>query len=127
MLGIKSDQLKQLRNTVAAMSLSPLAMNIKRFFNYLADPHPWVERGIRILEDDLHTLPQPPHLVRAERQQVLPVDPHFSRRWLNQPKNAAACRRFAATGFANKSERLASTDREAHTINGLYRLVPRAE
>ena len=113
-LGLQPDLDQQARHAVV-----PLAgrggelVDDQRFAEDRADRHARIERGERILEDDLHLAPHGAQIVAAEAQHVLPVERRSRRRGLDQAQHAAARGGLAAAGLADQSERLAAIDRKA--------------
>ena len=94
--------------------------------NDLVDRLLGVERGIRILEDDLHILAHVPHLGFRELGDILSFKEHLAGGRLNETKNGPARRGLAAAGLADQPQRLAAlqveadvVDRVQHTVTGL--------
>ena len=90
------------------VDLQPLADDV-------ADRHARIERGVRILENDLHLAAHLAQLaLRASPADVLPVENHFAAGGLDR---AAGSRGptvdLAAARFADQAERLARADVEA--------------
>ncbi len=86
--------------------------------------HAWIERGIGILEDDLHLPPLAPEIGSGERQDALARQPHVARRRLDQAQREAAERGLAAARFADKCQRLAPRQREGDLLHRLHDLAP---
>ena len=92
-----------------------------------ADRHPRVQRGERVLEDDLHIAAK-----RAERLALEPGDaaafePYLARGRLDQPQDAAPGGRFAAAGFPDQPQRLAGADLEADVVDRVHLLARTGE
>ena len=85
-----------------------------------ADRHARVERGERVLEDDLHVAAERVQLLAAECDDVPALEPDLARGRLDQPQDAAAGGRLAAAGFADQAQRLAGGDVEAHAVDGVH-------
>ncbi len=79
----------------------------QRLGDDVADRHARIERGDRILEDDLHVAARGAHLLvgKIEKIAALPQDAAFLR--FQQPQDGAAERGLAAAGFADDAERAA--------------------
>ncbi len=84
-----------------------------------ADGEPRIERGVRVLEDDLHVAPQRAQCLAAQPSDVGTLEPDFARTRLDQPQDAAAGGRLAAARFADQPQRLALADVEAHAVDGM--------
>src|SRR5712691_6760405 len=95
-------------------------MDGQRLADDCADFHARVERGIGILEDDLHVAAQRTERCAGEGGDVSAVKPDFAGGRLGQPQDAAPGRRFAAAGFADKTERLAGGDLEADPVDRMH-------
>ncbi len=93
-------------------------MNHERFFDDVADAHARVERGVRILEDDLHLATRLAQAIAGEAQHVFPLKANFSRCRFDEPQDAAAGGRLATAGFTDQAERFAGIDREADPVDG---------
>ena len=79
----------------------------QRLGDDVADGHARVERGERVLEDDLHRAPVPPQRLAAEPREIVAEPDHAARGRLDQAQDRAAERRLAAAGLADHAERLA--------------------
>ena len=66
-----------------------------------ADGHPRVQRGERVLEDDLHVPAHFTQVPSAEAADIDAVEPDVATGRLDQPEDAAAERRLAAAGFSH--------------------------
>ena len=126
-LGLQPDLDQQARHAVV-----PLAgrggelVDDQGFAEDRADRHARIERGERVLEDDLHVAPHGAQIVAAEAA-ARPARRRRSRRGgLDQAQHAAARGGFAAAGFADQSERLAAIDRKRHAVDRVDAVRPRA-
>lgn len=78
-----------------------------------------IERGVRILKDDLGVLPEAKQLrAPPQRRDALSVELDAARRHLQQAHEHAARRGFAASALADKAEGFALADMEADVIDG---------
>src|SRR5579885_3477020 len=93
----------------------------------LPDGSARVERGVGILEHDLHLAAEPPELRRARRQHVLALEPHAARVGLDEPQDRAARGRLAAAGFTHQAEGLANPDRKGDVAERVHRASGAAE
>src|SRR5215831_169051 len=75
-----------------------------------AHAHARVERGIRVLKDDLDVAAKRAKRVAIERAHILAIEADIARCRLDQAQHATARGRFAATGFADKPKRFARID-----------------
>ena len=83
----------------------------------LAHRHARVERGIGVLEDDLHVPAQAAQRVLAEVGDLLALEADRARGRLHQAQHQPAGRRLAAARFADQRQRLAAGDLEAHVLD----------
>jgi hypothetical protein len=95
----------------------------QRFSDDVADPPPRVQRGDRVLENQLHAPAHPPQGVALHRREVLAVEQHLARHRFAQLQHRAPERRFSAAGFSDQTERLATRDLEADVRHRMDRLV----
>ena len=117
---VEANQIEQLGDARAPRGARADPVNDERLLDDLPRAHARVERGIRILEDDLHLAPRLAHTGAREREDVLAAKLHLARRRLDEPQHAAARRRLAAARFADQPERFALFDREAHVVDGVH-------
>src|SRR5438445_6831876 len=87
----------------------------------LADRHRGVEGGVRVLEDNLHSLPQRPELRFFHVRDVEPVEADRPRGGLKQSKHRAAHGGLSATAFPDESEDLASPQAKRNAVDGVDR------
>src|SRR5262249_26447874 len=92
----------------------------QRLADDLPHRHARVQRGIRILEDDLHVPRHRAQLVAAHRGDVAPLEPHAARGRLDQPQDAAAGGALAAARFADQAQRLAGREIEADAVDRVH-------
>ena len=92
----------------------------ERLADDVADRHAGVERGVRILEDDLHLPPHPAHLLATDLGQLDTLEAHRARGRLEELEDAVAGRRLARAGLADEPERLARSDVEADAVDRLH-------
>ena len=84
------------------------AVHDERLQQAAANGEPWVQRGHRILEDELHVAPQATQRVAPERQHVLTGEADAPVARLDQPQHRSGRAGFAATRLANDRQRLAT-------------------
>ncbi len=61
-LGAQADGLEQLEDALLALGLGADAVDAQRLADDVAHAHARVQRGVRVLEDDLHVAAQALHL-----------------------------------------------------------------
>src|SRR5690242_7652772 len=96
-----------------------LALHKRAKRDRIADRHARVERGIRVLEDDLHLATQ-----RADRDAIAhrcPVEHQLARIRDEQMQQQPRQRRLAATGLTDDAEGLALAHRERDAVDRLHR------
>src|SRR5262249_57242800 len=72
--GSKSDKLEELGDPLAPIALRR-AVDLQRLADDVARRHARIERGERILKDDLHLAPIRPQLAFLQMRDVAPADP----------------------------------------------------
>src|SRR4029079_3783596 len=85
----------------------------------VADRRSWVERRVRILEDDLHPPPVRLELRAGQLRDVLALDEDLAAVRLCRAKQDAADRRLPAARLTDQADGLAAVDREADAVDGL--------
>jgi hypothetical protein len=84
------------------------------------DRDAWVERGVRVLEDDLDALAQSGQISRRRPQDVEPVELDAAPRDGHEPQDRPGRGRLAAAGFTDEGERLSPVDVEADASHGFH-------
>ena len=70
----------------------------------IADAHPRIERGVRILEDDLRMAAAVAQFAASQREEILAAEQHLAAAGLHQAQQPLAHRGFAAAGFADQCQ-----------------------
>ena len=65
------------------------------------DGHARIQRGVRILKNNLQMAALVAHGAVRQLRQVVAVEQDLTGGWLNEPQNCAAEGRFSAAGFAD--------------------------
>ncbi len=116
---LESDQLEQFLDAGPPLEFRPEPMDDQRFLDDVADPHARVERGVRVLKDDLHVAPRRPQPRAREGEHVFVPEPDRAGGRFDQPEDAATGGALAATGLPDQTEHLSFVDRKAHIVDGL--------
>ena len=95
-------------------------MHPQRLGQDLAHGHARIERGVGILEDDLHVPAQPAQRILAEVGDFLALEAHGARRRVHQAQHQTSGGRLAAARLADQRQRLAAGDLEAHVFDGAH-------
>src|SRR5436309_130162 len=111
------DDVDDLSDPLAALRGVEAAFELERLLHRLSHRLPRVQRGERLLEDELHPSPKPTQLVLLEQGDVSPVELDSAGGWLDQAEEAAADSRLPGTAFADEAERLAPSDREGDVVD----------
>src|SRR5215218_1350617 len=89
----KSDQPKQLARLDCRFSFARHTVDHERTTNDFANFASWIERRMRVLEDNLHLATHSPHLVCRSASQCRPAKPNLTRGRFDQsqeePPNSA--------------------------------------
>ena len=120
-VGLQADRLEQLRRR----GLPSPSASVASLWMVSASPMiaptfmPRVQRGVGVLEDDLHVAAQRTQVVAVHAPDVGALEPDLARAGLDQPQDAAAGRRLAAARFAHQAQGLALADVEADAVDGV--------
>ncbi len=82
-----------------------------------ADGQSWVERGKRVLEDELHLAPEPGLAARRQARHVLAAEPDRAFAGLLEADDAATRGGLAAAALADQRQGFAGPDRQAHLLD----------
>jgi hypothetical protein len=93
----------------------------QRLGDDLASLQTRIQRGIRILEDDLQVAPVLAHRLGREAGQFLALELHRSGGRLDQAHHRLGGRRLAAAGFTDQRQRFAARHPERHVVDRLDR------
>ena len=89
-LGVQTDDVQQLTDTLNALLLGAHAMNSHGLGDDLADGHTRIERSIGVLEDELHLTTHVLDLMLAHLGNVFALEEHLTCRRLGQAHDGAA-------------------------------------
>jgi hypothetical protein len=103
---LQPDQSQQLGDTVVAPFGRHDVVQGERFGEQLLHGHARIERGVRVLKDDLHLAPERSQLLLIEGENIATVEAQLARGRLDQPQNEASDGGFAAAGFADQRQGL---------------------
>ena len=93
------------------------SVELNRLLNGLRDRHAGVQRGERVLKDNLHPGAHPPHLGVAEPVDRHIVEDNLTGGRLNQPQDGAPRGGFSAAGFSHHTQSAALVNLEGHIIH----------
>ncbi len=117
-VGLEPDDLQQLPYAVAPAALG-VAVDRERLADDVAHGHPWVERGVRVLHDELHPAAQPAQLRLRQREHVAVLEQHAARGRPLRAHQEPGQRALAAAGLADQAERLSPAQLEGDPVDGL--------
>jgi hypothetical protein len=115
---VETDKPEELGDAIAALGGRALSVDDERLLDNLSRSHARVQRGIRILKNDLHVASRESKFLPRVLEDVRSAEPHLSRGGFDEPEDAAAGGGFAAAGFPHEAERLTFFDGEGHVVNG---------
>jgi hypothetical protein len=116
---VEPDRGEHLVDEPLALFRIPDACNYQRLGDDIADPAARVQRGNRILEDQLHAPAHQPQGIAPHRREIVPVEQNAARGRPAQLQHRPAQRRFPAAGFADQTQRLAAGDLQGHAGHGM--------
>jgi hypothetical protein len=127
MIRLEPDQSQQFYHSLGPSTVTDITisrtMYLKRFSNYLSNSHSWIERGVWILKNYLHPLPNLAQPAPVECTQINAVKLDLAARRLDQPQQATATGRLATPGLTNQSQRLAAVDLQRDTVDRTHLLI----
>ena len=94
-------------------------MNVEAFPHDVANPLARVQRGIGVLENDLHVAARTPKLILGKREDVASFKEHAPARRLQKLQRTARERGFPAAGFPDQPQGFPGFDGQR---NATYRL-----
>ena len=112
----ESDLLQHLRHPRLPVPFGK-AVQRERLGERLSDRHSRIERGERILENDLQRPPVLPHFVFRQRGQFDSVEPHLAERRFEKPQHEPPGGRLPAAGFADQGQRVAGREIEIDAVH----------
>jgi hypothetical protein len=92
-----------------------------------SDPHPGIERAVRILEDDLKSTPQAPQAARRQSEKVDAIETDRPRVGLDQADEQTAGGRLPRSRLPHQSERLSRPNRQIDAVDRAEALAFRPE
>ncbi len=116
-LDAETDRLEQLEDPPLLLVLGADAVDAQRLADDVPDAHARVERGIRVLEDDLHVAAQALHLGARGAHDVDALEGDLAGGRLDQAQHAAPGGRLAAPALADEPQRLALVDVEGDAVD----------
>ena len=117
MLGQQADDGQKLAGALLALGLGVQAVHGHRLDQDLAHGHARIERGVGVLEDDLHVAAHLAQRLLVEVRDLVALEAHRARRRIHQAQHQPAGRRLAAARFAHQRQGLAAGDVEGHTLD----------
>src|SRR6478609_5231204 len=90
---------------------------LERFGDDAAGGQPGVERGVRVLKDDLHALAPRTHLLAAKAGDVVTIEAHSALGRFDQRQYQPADGRFAGAGCTDEAQCLAWVQGEAYPMD----------
>ncbi|MNV39439.1 hypothetical protein D3C71_1310200 [compost metagenome] len=117
MLLAQANSLQNLNNSILFLLSGRNLVDIHNLANRLGNSKARVQRGVRILKDDLHFAPQRLHFFLRIVQNVLSSIDHLPLRRLHQSQHHSSGCGFAAAALSHQAECLPFMDREADSVN----------
>src|SRR5438552_4781161 len=120
-LGGEADRLQQLHD--AFLARPPVGRQLvdhQGLADDRAHRHSWIERRVRVLEDDLHLLAERAQRSLIERGDVLALERDLTGGRLDQAEDRAARGGLAAARLADEAQRLAGHDVERHVVHRVH-------
>jgi hypothetical protein len=119
-IGLQPDHREQLADARRGLRSRGQPVDLQRFADDVADRHARVERGVRVLEDDLHLFAQRTQRGPAQAGDVAPIERDAAGRRVGQAQDHAAGGRLARARLADETQRFAAADVEVDAVDGLY-------
>ena len=118
LLRVEPDLFQQVGYPLCSPATGVSTVNLHGVAQDPVDPHPGVEGGVGVLEDDLHLPAQFPELGRVQVEDIPALVGHPARRGFNQPQDGQAGCGFAATALADQAQGLALGQGQVDPVNG---------
>ena len=118
-LGAEADCAQQLVDALTAVEAVE-GVDAEWLGDDLADRHPWIQRRVGILKDDLELTPHLAHPLAAVLRDVLAVEDDLAGSALQQLDDRPTERRLAAPGLTDESESLPGSHREVDAVDGVH-------
>ncbi len=118
--GLHSHGLEQVGHPLLELLALGNPVNEQRFADDGADRHAWVERGVGVLEDDLHVAPQGPQRTAGDSGDVFPLEQDIAGRRLQQFHDEPPGRCLSAARLAHKPQDLPLSNLETDPVNRLH-------
>ncbi len=119
-LRTQPDDLQQLHHTILDFCIRlAKTMELDDLGKHAADGDTRVERGIGILEDDLHLAAKIAQIVACHRRHFPSFELYRAGGRIHEPENRAPRRGLATAGFPHQSQGLPLADSEADIVDSL--------
>ncbi len=113
----EADGVEELDDALVDLGAPGQPVEADRLPHDLCAGHAWIERGVRVLEDDVHPAPVRSQAAARQVRDVGAVEPDRPVRRLVEPVDAVADRRLPAARLADEAEHLPWSDRERHAVD----------
>ncbi|GFJ80642.1 hypothetical protein Phou_048220 [Phytohabitans houttuyneae] len=123
-LGVEADQLQQLAYPLLDAARRADPVYLQRHRDDPPDGVPRVQRGVRVLEDDLQVLPQQPQPAPPDAADVPPLEDDPAAGRLQQAHEHPPRGRLATARLADEPERLAARHLEVDPVDGAHQAAP---
>jgi hypothetical protein len=112
------DGLERFGDTLPALDAFGDPVDLEGMPDRLLDRHRRIERGVRILKDDLHASTQTPQVAFRHPRDLLTFEANAALRRRNEPEQRAPKCGLAASRLTHESEDLAAADVEGDVVDG---------
>ena len=114
----ETDLIEQFHHPLSLLLPLGDVVDLQPLADDLAHPHARIERGIRVLKDDLHLPAHVAELALGERQDIFPLEVDLAGRRLDQPQDGPAQGGFPASRLSHQPESLPLFDCQADPVDG---------
>jgi hypothetical protein len=125
--GVEADLFQQRADARPDLLARGEPMDLDPLGDRRAHRHPRIERGIRVLEDDLHPPAHPAERHPVEREEIHSLELGAARGRFLQAEDRASHRGLPAARFADQRQRLARRDVEGDALDRAHRRGRAAE
>src|SRR5947209_2594037 len=116
-LPAQADDFKQLTDDALPFMGRADAVDEQSLADDLPYRHPWIERPIGVLKDDLDLPPNFMQLILARLENAAAFEQGVTRGRRDEPEDGACDRGFARAGFTDQSKRFTLLDVKTHAIH----------
>lgn len=118
MAGVESHFGEELRDALLASRAAGEFVDVERFTDDVLDGHAGIERGVGVLEDDLHAAAHFFEIVSIEGSEISTIEGDLARGGFGKAEDGSANCGFAAATFADKAQSFSAVNVQVNPLDG---------